>query len=319
MNTKQTSPDTLLEFVLDKIRHPKYGEMTWEREKGVDLIRRRNRVIYTDSKEAVAKLWRELKQSMTAVTEADDYDDVDTMAQKSPRALEKPKGPDFEWLSGFDVKEIQQAIDEIVEYLPTVVNDQEQTTILRNDIRILDNLMSAIKSKKSDQIVQCWKICSSEGSCEHLHEEFVAKMNKAIQATSESFFESLGRPSRHRCVFQSKADWLAESIRRSYSMRDNGGFTDAFNGSGALVGCFGRNRGWVFESALFEEAPPGEEAWVNSNKDRFIKQYGQDKGLEILYATAWKQYNQKHGKSPAAPTAPSAKPATPAPEDEGQV
>jgi hypothetical protein len=38
-----------------------------------------------------------------------------------------------------------------------------------------------------------------------------------------------------------------------------------------------------------EVAAPGQEDWINANKDNFIKQYGKDKGLSVLYATAWKR------------------------------
>jgi len=43
------------------------------------------------------------------------------------------------------------------------------------------------------------------------------------------------------------------------------------------------------ESVLDEKAAPGQEDWVKSNKERFIKQYGKKKGLEVLYATSWKR------------------------------
>ena len=33
--------------------------------------------------------------------------------------------------------------------------------------------------------------------------------------------------------------------------------------------------------------------WVKANKERFVKEYGPKKGMEVLYATAWK----RHGKS----------------------
>lgn len=36
-----------------------------------------------------------------------------------------------------------------------------------------------------------------------------------------------------------------------------------------------------------ESAAPGQEDWIRANKSRFIKQYGKDKGMEVLYATAW--------------------------------
>lgn len=45
----------------------------------------------------------------------------------------------------------------------------------------------------------------------------------------------------------------------------------------------------VNESQLKEKAAPGQEDWIKSNKQRFIKQYGKDKGMEVLYATAWKR------------------------------
>lgn len=45
----------------------------------------------------------------------------------------------------------------------------------------------------------------------------------------------------------------------------------------------------VEESHLKEKAAPGQEDWIKSNKARFIKQYGKEKGLEVLYATAQKR------------------------------
>ena len=40
---------------------------------------------------------------------------------------------------------------------------------------------------------------------------------------------------------------------------------------------------------LDEVAPPDQESWIKKNKERFIKQYGKNKGTKILYATAWKR------------------------------
>lgn len=48
-----------------------------------------------------------------------------------------------------------------------------------------------------------------------------------------------------------------------------------------------------YNDALLEVAPPDMEDWIKSNKERFIKEYGKKKGLNILYATAWKQHNEK--------------------------
>jgi len=46
------------------------------------------------------------------------------------------------------------------------------------------------------------------------------------------------------------------------------------------------------EEALTEKAPPDQEAWVKANKAKFKKEYGDKKGEEILYATAWKKHNE---------------------------
>lgn len=44
------------------------------------------------------------------------------------------------------------------------------------------------------------------------------------------------------------------------------------------------------ESAeILEAAAPGMEDWIKANKQNFIDQYGKKKGLEVLYATAWKK------------------------------
>jgi hypothetical protein len=43
-----------------------------------------------------------------------------------------------------------------------------------------------------------------------------------------------------------------------------------------------------------ESAPPGKDAenWIRSNKSRFIKEYGEEKGLRVLYARAWKLFGE---------------------------
>lgn len=45
----------------------------------------------------------------------------------------------------------------------------------------------------------------------------------------------------------------------------------------------------IEEGELKEKAAPGQEDWIKSNKEKFIKQYGKKKGLEVLYATSWKR------------------------------
>ena len=46
-------------------------------------------------------------------------------------------------------------------------------------------------------------------------------------------------------------------------------------------------------SSLYESAPSDQEDWIKSNKQKFIKQYGKEKGLSVLYSTAWKRHNEK--------------------------
>lgn len=47
------------------------------------------------------------------------------------------------------------------------------------------------------------------------------------------------------------------------------------------------------DDKLEEAAAPGQEDWIKSNKEKFIKQYGKKKGMEVLYATAWKRSKKK--------------------------
>ena len=49
--------------------------------------------------------------------------------------------------------------------------------------------------------------------------------------------------------------------------------------------------GVVGEETVDEVTAPGQEDWVKKNKKHFIDQYGKEKGLEVLYATAWKRHH----------------------------
>lgn len=44
-----------------------------------------------------------------------------------------------------------------------------------------------------------------------------------------------------------------------------------------------------FGSIVLEVAPASQEDWVKKNKARFKSEYGEKKGTEVLYATAWKR------------------------------
>jgi len=51
------------------------------------------------------------------------------------------------------------------------------------------------------------------------------------------------------------------------------------------------------EAIMTEKAPPGMEPFVRDIKPKMIKQYGEKRGIAIAYATAWKQYYKKSGKT----------------------
>lgn len=50
----------------------------------------------------------------------------------------------------------------------------------------------------------------------------------------------------------------------------------------------------VSEEEVDEVAAPGQEDWIKKNKQRFIDQYGKNKGMSVLYATAWKRSKNKN-------------------------
>jgi hypothetical protein len=54
--------------------------------------------------------------------------------------------------------------------------------------------------------------------------------------------------------------------------------------------------GKIKESLVAEKAPPGKKAekWIKSNKARFLDQYGKKKGMNVLYATAWKMFGESN-------------------------
>jgi len=44
---------------------------------------------------------------------------------------------------------------------------------------------------------------------------------------------------------------------------------------------------------LQEVSAPGQESWIKANKARFEKEYGVEKGKEVLYAKAWKMHEEE--------------------------
>jgi hypothetical protein len=49
-------------------------------------------------------------------------------------------------------------------------------------------------------------------------------------------------------------------------------------------------------SPLHEVSAPGQEHWIKANKERFEKEYGPEKGKEVLYAKAWKMHEEAEEK-----------------------
>jgi len=61
-----------------------------------------------------------------------------------------------------------------------------------------------------------------------------------------------------------------------------------------------KNRSFVWNEKtgklqINEQSPPDSmiEKWINENRQEFSKQYGPQKGRQVLYATAWRMYTNK--------------------------
>jgi len=48
----------------------------------------------------------------------------------------------------------------------------------------------------------------------------------------------------------------------------------------------------VAKKIINEKAPPGMEEWIIKMKPKFKEKYGDKKGIEILYKTAWDRHNK---------------------------
>ncbi len=257
--------DNLLEFVLDRINHPKYGVLTWERDRGTDVIRKGGKIAKTGEREQIANMWRSLKSATAAAgtkpapqagskiredipPNADEIS-TDEIPDSTRRVEPANASTVYDWVSSFDIKEVQTAIDQIVEYLPEIVEDGEQTHLLRNDVRMLDNLLAALKQRKPDAISKMWNICATNGAAEHLHDEFCAKMAQCSNSSirSESFGQHVTSPTG---VYTSLESWKADCSKYRCDVVESGAgsFHDAYNAStGELVGSWNKEIGWLAE------------------------------------------------------------------------
>jgi hypothetical protein len=158
------------------------------------------------------------------------------------RELEQPEEvkPNLDWISNFDLKEIKSAIDDIVGFLATC-DDDTQIELLRNDIRILDNLSASLKA--NNDVDQHWEIATQQGSCEHLHPEFVSKMHSVIgtRAVHES------HTKKKAATFGDHREWTDTANTREMDIKPGkGDFEGAYCGtSGKLMGMWRGDKGWL--------------------------------------------------------------------------
>jgi hypothetical protein len=184
-------------------------------------------------------------------SDGDEYIDEDDQVVAEPteqstshplRDLDQPEesSPNLDWLSNFDIKEVKNAIDEIVSFLASC-DDDTQIELLRNDIRILDNLATALKSRES--VDQHWEIATQQGSCEHLHPEFVSKMNSALDTN----LVREAHDKKKAATFSDHKEWTDAATTREMDIKPGkDGFEGAYCGtSGKLVGMWKNDKGWI--------------------------------------------------------------------------
>lgn len=184
-----------------------------------------------------------LKRTVESVTEADDTDqdvDASTDGEENPRDIEKevPSEIDLDWISKFDLGEIKEAIQKIIDHLSNT-EDEEQIELLRNDIRILDNLHGALGKKDSAAVDKYWKIAQDSGSHEHLHPEFAKRMDDATSLVSvkEGYVAET-------VTFKDKAKW--DKAAKKYRVKPTGKSETAFcKETGAMMGRWASEKGWL--------------------------------------------------------------------------
>jgi len=160
-----------------------------------------------------------------------------------PRDIEKrtPEELDLDWISKFDLGEIKEAIQKIIDHL-SETDDEEQIDLLRNDIRILDNLHGALGKKDSAEVKKNWKIAKSEGSAEHLHDEFNRRMDDALE--SKSMREGYIAETEERNTYKTKSKW--DKAARQFRVKDTGKSKTAYcKDTGAMMGRWSGEKGWL--------------------------------------------------------------------------
>jgi hypothetical protein len=195
-----------------------------------------------DKQDAMDTAKAETKKANEAVVhEADEVDTDDK--DKDPRDIEKrePEDLDLDWISKFDLGEIKEAIQKIIDHL-SETEDEEQIDLLRNDIRILDNLHGALGKKDSQEVKKHWKIAKSEGSAEHLHDEFNRRMDDALE--SKSMREGYVAEEEERNTYKTKSKW--DKAARQFRVKATGNSTTAYcKDTGEMMGRWSGEKGWL--------------------------------------------------------------------------
>jgi hypothetical protein len=214
----------------------------------VDGVYQRKADYFTDDKQdAIGTAKAELKRRSFNTVKEDDSNMDDTQPdtdgeEKNPRDIEKevPSDLDLDWISKFDLGEIKEAIQKIVDHL-SETDDEEQVDLLRNDIRILDNLHNALSKKDSEAVDKHWKIAKSEGSHEHLHPEFTSRLDDATAtvAVQEGY-----TAEADTAIFKNKAKW--NQAAKKYRVKETGKSLTAFcKDTGKMMGRFASEKGWL--------------------------------------------------------------------------
>lgn len=164
-------------------------------------------------------------------------------AADDPRDIKKeePSAPSFDWVSKFDLGEIKSAMQVIIDHLADN-EDPEQTDVLRNDIRVLDNLHAALSKQDGKAVDKAWAIVKSEGADEHLHDEFKRRMEDACATVSPTAYESF--VAYESVTFSNKLAWdkKASKFRITESAQTNTAFDRM---SGEMVGRWDGTKGWI--------------------------------------------------------------------------
>lgn len=152
------------------------------------------------------------------------------------------------------------------------------------------------KDSKGRQLLADKKGCVDEGRIEDDAQRKAAKKLSDIAKSSNVPVTKLkpGKKSYNELKSTGQMFGGARQFAAGLAKRDiEAGDDKVSSVSKAKVG------GKLKEETLDEVAPPNPkiEKWIKSNKERFVKEYGKEKGMQVLYAKAWKMHGQSESGS----------------------